>query len=335
MTSDGQSNSLAACHPGISVVIPTYNRSKTLISCLGHLERQTWKDFEVILIDDGSSDDTPRIVQGFLDRAALSLRFVRQENSGPARARNVGISLARAPLTLMLGDDILAQPRLVESHLKLHQSRPERELAGLGLTVWDTEMQKVTRFMRYLESSQFAYEGLRAGASPTWEHFYTSNLSLKTSVLRENPFCERFPGAAMEDIELGYRLARAELLHMFFLPDAVASHVHPTDFRQACRRMQNIGWSAHLFHELWPEMSFDPKGSSATKRMLRGLMVSARLLGPATRACAFISLFCSSEAIFQPILNTYFYLGYRNRQTAIDAGAPGTPISRKSTAQIS
>jgi glycosyltransferase involved in cell wall biosynthesis len=333
MMSDGQSKPAAS--PAISVVIPTYNRAKALISCLEHLERQTTNDFEVILVDDGSSDKTAEIVSEFLQRTSLNLRFVRQENSGPACARNHGISLARAPLTLMLGDDILGQPQLVESHVKLHQSHPQGQVAGLGLTLWDTEKQKVTRFMRYLESSQFAYDGLCAGASPTWEHFYTSNLSLKTSVLRQNPFCERFPSAAMEDIELGYRLSRAGLLKMIFLPEAVASHVHPTNFSQACRRMKSIGWSTHLFHELWPETYFNPKGSSPARRFLRGFIISSHLLGPATRFCGLLSLFCTTETIFQPVLNTYFYLGYQEGRAAMDSRGPGTRISRESTVQMS
>jgi GT2 family glycosyltransferase len=329
MTIDNQPRPSPTAEPAIAVVIPTYNRARTLISCLEQLERQTWTDFEVVVVDDGSNDETPRKVQEYLTRTALNLRFVRQVNSGPARARNVAISSTRSPLILMLGDDILAVPELIENHVRLHRHRPDPHIAGLGLTLWDAKRQNVTRFMRFLESTQFAYSGLLAGETPSWKHFYTSNLSLKTEVLRQNPFCDRFPNAAMEDIELGFRLAQTGRLEIAFLPEALGYHFHPTTFTQACRRMRNIGWSAHLFHELWPETYFNPKGSSSVMRVFRGFMVSAPLLECATRLSAILSLFCSPKAIFQTVLNTHFYLGYKDRQTKMLAASSQVPRSVK------
>src|SRR5260370_37646128 len=92
----------------LAVVIPTYNRAATLISCLEHLERQSWTDFEVVVVDDGSSDDTAQKLQEYLRRTTLELRTLRQPNSGPAPARNAAISVVRSPIVLMLGDDIFA-----------------------------------------------------------------------------------------------------------------------------------------------------------------------------------------------------------------------------------
>ena len=311
--------------PVVSVVIPTYNRSPTLISCLEHLERQSCRAFEVIIVDDGSTDDTAGRVQEYLTRTMLPIRLIRQANAGPARARNVAISLARTPLILMIGDDILATPMMVERHLRLHHEFPDPRVAALGLTVWDTETQHITPFMRFLEDLQFLYAELLAGTPPSWKQFYTSNLSVKTELLRKNPFCERFPGAAMEDVELGFRLARSGSLKMFFLPEALAHHVHPTTFTQACRRMRNVGWATHLFHELWPESYSDPMGANPAKRLLRQALISTHLLGAATRSAAFLSLFCTPHGAFQAILNTHLYLGYRDREMQMLASSNGFP----------
>jgi glycosyltransferase involved in cell wall biosynthesis len=239
----------------LSVLIPTFNRPDALMECLAHLERQTFKGFEVVVVDDGSTDSTPKRIETYITKSTLEIRYVSQKNGGPAKARNLGISLLRTPLCLMLGDDIFASPNLVETHLKLHQKHADLGVAALGLTRWSPSGQVITPFMRWLDrsSTQFAYDDLLAGSQADWKHFYTSNLSVKTDLLRRFPFCENFPYAAMEDCELGYRIERQLGLTLKFIPDALADHLHPTTFRQACDRMVRVGYSARLFHELWPE----------------------------------------------------------------------------------
>ena len=237
----------------VTVIVPTYNRAATLLLCLQHLEAQRYKNFEVIVVDDGSTDDTQAVLADFRARTALCLRVLKLENGGPARGRNVAIAKARTELCVLIGDDILVGPEFVEAHLRLHRERPEREVVGLGLTLWDTTHQRLTPFMEWLEKKQFAYGHLLAGAEPNWRHFYTSNLSFKTSLLRETRFNEAFRKAAFEDIEVGYRLAMADQLRLIFLKDAVATHVHPTTFVDATRRMRVLGNAERIFHSCWPE----------------------------------------------------------------------------------
>jgi glycosyltransferase involved in cell wall biosynthesis len=265
----------------IGVIIPTYNRSDVLMDCLKRLEEQTWKDFEVVVVDDGSTDDTLKRLAEYAAGTALTLRWMQQENSGPARARNQGAVMLRSPVCLMIGDDILATPTLVETHLALHRSRPEASIAGLGYTRWSSSGQQVTPFMRWLDTSgmQFAYGDLLAGSAPTWHHFYSSNLSLKTSHLRANPFHEGFRKAATEDSELGYRLHKRNALEIIFLREAVADHLHPTTVRQACRRMISVGESAYVFEQLWPEQRREaPRG--LLKRTLRSFLLDNHWILP-------------------------------------------------------
>jgi len=103
--------------------------------------------------------------------------------------------------------------------------------------------------------SQFDYKSLLSGKKADWRHFYTSNLSVKTELLRRFPFDERFPYAAMEDCELGYRIEKTIGLEVRFVPDAVAFHLHPTTFLQACKRMVRVGQSTRILHEVWPELA--------------------------------------------------------------------------------
>lgn len=90
--------------PLFSVVIPTYNRAKDLKRCLGYLTRQTYKDFEVLVCDDGSEDNSREVTDSFCDR--LAIRFLSAGHSGtPARPRNLGWREAIAPWICFLDSD--------------------------------------------------------------------------------------------------------------------------------------------------------------------------------------------------------------------------------------
>jgi len=297
-------------HP-IGVVIPTYNRADTLLTCLEHLEKQTWKDFEVIVVDDGSTDSTPQTMDEYQARAPFSFRYLRQSNSGPARARNQAIRELNTTICVLLGDDIFASPDLLRIHCEHHRSHPSIDAVAVGLTRWSKKGQTVTPFMRWLDrdGAQFAYGDLLRGVSPSWKHFYTSNLSLKTDQLRRHPFDERFRRAALEDIELGYRLAVKRELSMSFLPEAVAEHLHPTSFRQACRRMVGLGASAHLLGEIWPEHRIESAGPAKLK--LRSILHQSWILARLTDAADLWTEVHVPNPLMEKVLSLYSTLGYQ------------------------
>ena len=236
----------------LTVVIPTYNRCEILRVCLERLEAQSDSNFEVLVINDGSTDGTEEVLAEAQAHSHLRIRWLTQENSGPARGRNLALAHVQTQLCILIGDDILASPTFVEAHRRLHANRPEISVVGLGLTRWDTELQQLTPFMRWIENVQFDYANLLAGATPTWQHFYTSNLSFKTKLVREARFDERFKRYGFEDVELGYRLAKANQLELVFVEEAFATHVHPTTLMHAARRMRSVGYSEHQMHEYWP-----------------------------------------------------------------------------------
>lgn len=298
----------------IGIIVPTCNRASALLTCLQHLEHQIRQDFEVVVVDDGSTDGTPAIIEQYAKQSPLSLRLLRQENSGPARARNRAIAELRSPICLMIGDDIFASPGFVRAHLAAHEQKPQKQFAVVGLTRWSNSGQTVTPFMHWLEESgvQFAYKDLLEGAKPDWRHFYTSNLSVKTELLREFPFNESFRKAAAEDIELGYRIHQSCGLEVEFQPDAFAQHLHPTDFRQACRRNITVGASMRLFEELWPD-ALPPKPSLflAPRHLVQDIFVkNQRLLDILTvLAETATSLHCPNP-LMRKALICYYRLGY-------------------------
>ena len=98
--------------PRVSVIIPAYNRAGFLPDSVGSVLAQTCRDFEVILIDDGSTDNTPEIVKGF----PPVVRYYRQENGGISSARNLGVRHARGEYIAFLdSDDTLLENALEKS----------------------------------------------------------------------------------------------------------------------------------------------------------------------------------------------------------------------------
>jgi glycosyltransferase involved in cell wall biosynthesis len=309
---------LSPTQPAVGVVIPTYNRANDLIQCLQHLERQDFRDFEVLVVDDGSTDHTRAVLEQYQGSAPFPLHCFHQANAGPAAARNLAIAYLSAPVGILIGDDIFPASNFIRTHLDMHRAHPELEAVAVGFTRWSESGQSITPFMRWLDRDgvQFSYGALATGTPPGWEHFYTSNLSFKTEYLRRNPFNPAFDKAAMEDIELGYRLAREHNLQMYFLPDAIADHLHPTSFRLACRRMVHVGSAAYLFGQLWPERQLQPS-RSWLKRTLVPILSEPRLILPALTLIADAATAVRCPNPLTPlVLLLHERLGYRQAAQA-------------------
>lgn len=105
----------------VSIIIPTYNRSKALQRCLTSLLNQTYKEFEVLVCDDGSTDDTSLVVSQFFDH--LEIRYLRQENSGgPASPRNLGVANASGKYLAFLDSDDWWIPEKLEKSVNVLES---------------------------------------------------------------------------------------------------------------------------------------------------------------------------------------------------------------------
>jgi glycosyltransferase involved in cell wall biosynthesis len=242
--------------PAISVIVPTRDRCKTLATTLERLRNQAppERGFEILVVDNGSSDETGRLVEEVERGSAQSLRLIREPKPGPAAARNAGVREAQAPVVLFLGDDMApADEMLVRGHSQLHDGRTERSFAVLGRVDWDPATH-VTPFMDWLAAGrQFAFDRLDRGRVDASRYFYTSNVSIKKDLLDAvGGFNEAFPHAAVEDIELGMRL-RDEGIELIYEPSLGVLHDHPTTLATSLRRSIIVGRSAALFYALHPE----------------------------------------------------------------------------------
>lgn len=248
--------------PFLSVIIPTYNRAEKLEKCLHRLKVQTLnpESYEVLVVNDGSTDATMVALQSW-SKTWPQLKVVHQKNAGQGTARNKALSQAEGQIILFMGDDIYASPKFLEAHVRFHEDHPEPYYAALGCTEWDTE-QTITPFMKWLTSPgghQFSYHRLQAHQELSFWYFYTSNVSLKKSLLRNKKFDTDFKGYGWEDTELGFRLAQ-EGLKLIYIPEAKATHNHPMKESELKTRMLHIGKNAVLFQKKHPQVPVLPKG---------------------------------------------------------------------------
>lgn len=237
----------------LSIVIPTRDRRKRLLATLAALDRQRLDGtaVEVVVADNGSSDGTPAALRARA-RSALPVVVVQEPRSGASFARNAALEHVRAPLVLLLGDDMVpASDDLLAGHVALHRARPEPAYGVLGQVRW---AEPVDDFMRWLERAgfQFSFDRVAAGPVDPAAYLYSSHASLKTAVLRDAGGFdgERFP-YLMEDTELGIRLRRAGLV-LDYRPELLVHHHHPQTVGGYARRMEAIGAAARRLRELYP-----------------------------------------------------------------------------------
>ena len=125
-------------HPLVSVILPTHNRSALLRRAVTSIVKQSYTDWEIILIDDGSSDDTPAVVEQLQrELGAQKLRAMRISPGGVCVARNIGLKVASGALIVYLDDDNTMHPLWLKAVVWAFAQRPEVDVVYGGIVVDD------------------------------------------------------------------------------------------------------------------------------------------------------------------------------------------------------
>jgi len=211
----------------ISVVFPTFNRSHLLRTTLAAWAFQTLAvdHWELIVVDDGSNDDTEELCQGI--QLPYRLRYMRQENLGAGAARRAGVEAAGGEILLLCNDDTIPDSRLLDEHLRVHGAPENRNNAVLGrFTASRESARKALSFFVNRSAFFFPQTTLQAGQLLDQAYFITCNLSIRRDlVLAGGNFDPQFRVA--EDTELGTRLVQRGS-RVLYHPDATADHEHGT-----------------------------------------------------------------------------------------------------------
>lgn len=204
--------------PKASVVIATRDRASLLCAALASLSDQTAAGrFEVIVVDNGSSDDTAMIVTQF-ERFDVRGIFVDAPNR--AKARNAGIAAAAGAIVIFCDDDTFAPRRFVEAHLGAHERRPNSVVSGPIINVDDPQQRPAVGPQHYSRA-----------------YFCTCNVSAAKSDLEAaGGFDERYDLYGWEDTDLGIRL-RTRGLRRTWSWDAYIYHIKPAAATVFARRI--------------------------------------------------------------------------------------------------
>ncbi len=226
-----------------SVVIPTYNAQSRIAETLNALNKQTKKNFEVVLVDDGSTDDTYKAVKNF--KAMFPLRIIRQENRGPACARNKGANNARGEILIFMDSDCVPKKDFIDEILSPF-SNPQ--VAGVqGEYETKNKDKIIARYVGY----EIFYRHERMSNLKRIDHVATYACAYRKRDFGKG-FATCFKKANMEDTEFSYRLAEKGKL-LVFQPKAIVLHPHPSGLSRFLKQQYIRGYWRALGHKLHPE----------------------------------------------------------------------------------
>lgn len=199
-----------------TVIIPTFNRWDALEETLAGLSRQDHpaNRWEVVVVDDGSTDDTQTSIQRWIEEAAIQVRYLKQINSGPSAARNRGALEAHGDALIFIDNDILVKPDFVRAHVDALAAHPGCWV--MGRVVHPPELRR-TAFGRYRDSVWEAFHEAHADERVSETSGMTAaNVSLPAADFhRLGGFDEDFTIASCEDCDLGIRARQAGIRVMY------------------------------------------------------------------------------------------------------------------------
>lgn len=186
----------------VSIVVPTFNRSQHLPLLIDALENQVFKNFELIVVDDGSSDNTQTVISELIRSSSLKIKSFVIANSGRAASRNSAVAHAKGELLIFYDDDIRPNPNSVQEHVNAHLNQLGSVIIG-GPYLYDSN-KFINAFNRYRSEREALWYPEIEGVYPVKSlRINGGNFSIKKSVIEElGGFDERLTDK--EDFKLAY-----------------------------------------------------------------------------------------------------------------------------------
>ncbi len=230
-----------------SIIVPVFNRPNEVDELLDSLTRQTIRDFEVIIVEDGSQIPSQDVCEKFRDR--LNLIYLTKENSGPGQSRNYGVAHANGEYVIILDSDVVLPEGYLQAIEEELRRKPCDAFGGPDRAhVSFTDTQKA---ISYSMTSFFTTGGIRGGKKKL-DKFYprSFNMGIRRDVYQKlGGFSKMRFG---EDIDFSIRIFKAGCKCRLF-PDAWVYHKRRTDFRKFWRQVYNSGIARINLYMKYPE----------------------------------------------------------------------------------
>ncbi len=230
--------------PFFSIIIPTYNRPERIKSCLKAIALLDYPGdrFEVIVVDDGSKTPLDKVIAPLKDK--LNIKLLRQENAGPAAARNKGAEVAQGEFLAFTDDDCQPTPDWLSQFAAGFANAPSAMIGGktinaLDNNVFSTASQKLIDYL-------YEYYNPAKGKDA---FFASNNIAMPAKGFKAlNGFDVSFPLAAAEDRDF---CDRWNLKYpMVYIPEAQVNHYHKLSLATFWKQHFGYGRGAFCFHQL-------------------------------------------------------------------------------------
>ena len=217
-----------------SIIVPVFNRPDEVDELLESLCHQDVKDFEVIIVEDGSEKPCKDVCDKYAN--ILDLHYYFKENSGPGQSRNYGAERANGEWLIVLDSDVV----LPKDYLRNVESGMRNEDAFGGPDASHPSFTPIQKAISYSMTSFFTTGGIRGGKGKKLDKFFprSYNMGIRREVYQElGGFTKMRFG---EDIDFSYRIIEAGY-KTALIPEAWVWHKRRTDFRKFFRQVYNSG----------------------------------------------------------------------------------------------
>ena len=231
-----------------SIIVPVYNRPDEVDELLGSLTEQTEKDFEVIIVEDGSSVTCEKVCNGY--KATLDIHYFMKENSGPGQSRNYGVARAKGEYVIILDSDVVLPPGYIESVSDELEKAPADAFGGPDKA--HSSFTDIQKAISYSMTSFFTTGGIRGSKKKKLDKFYprSFNMGVRRDVYNKlGGFSKMRFG---EDIDFSIRIFKAGCKCRLF-PESWVWHKRRTDFRRFFRQVYNSGIARINLYKKYPE----------------------------------------------------------------------------------
>ena len=224
----------------VSVIVPAYNSENTIQDCLSTLFNQTVAKqiYEIIVIDDGSSDDTGSILKKLI--TPDNFTYIQHSfNKGLAAARNTGIKKSSGTILIFLDSDMEVENNFIEKHIDMHN---DDNIKGVVSAIKPTKNMKYDKYQRYIYEGKRGARGFGPDKPIPFHTLIFGLTSMKREVIKScGLFDDGITRYGGEDTEYAYRVCKKYPKGFYYAPNITVSHNHYRSIDSVLQLVQDFG----------------------------------------------------------------------------------------------